>query len=548
MHFVPDKEAAMPHRHPCAILHLWWLIFSFILIACGTASTTTPPLKDTALPHTPLPTTIPTAIPATAIPATATATTTPIPVTGPAPNPRLGAFYYAWYGNPRVDGTYIYWEGQGGNPPAVLSSDYYPLLGDYSSNDPAVIEQHMAWLRQAGVGFIVVSWWGPRGTTEARPVEQILDAAARFGIQVTFHIEPYDGRSAQTLAADVRSILDRYGKHPAFMKTTLTSPFTHNDHAVPIFFVWSAIVPANGKAPIHADYWQPAIDAIHSFPEQPLMIADTLDAAWVNDGHFDGLYNYITLNTSPNSFAWAQTLPPDALYIPSVIPGNSAKRIGYDPSTTVDRQQGATYDAQWQNALSTGVKPALVTITSFNEWHEGSQIEPARDDDTFDNYAPLAPEAYLDQTKAWSERWNTWVFPAQTPIRITLHTSSDWSMLDLTSTQRLAHPHLNTVSPEVTMYGVDAEHQRVYVNQDIAAAMQQQIVTLEYDFLITSNPADTLLTWHITRGNIGRSEVTIACWQNAQLVPLTSTDWRSLNDTLNTDVFQIDVRTCDVRP
>ena len=95
------------------------------------------------------------------------------------------------------------------------------------------------------------------------------------------------------------------------------------------------------------------------------------------DSHFDGLYNYATLHLEQEGgFAWAASLPPDSLYIPSVIPGFSAKRIGYSSDSNVPRLDGTTYINQWTAALGTGVQPAMVTVTSFNEWHEGTMIEP----------------------------------------------------------------------------------------------------------------------------------------------------------------------------
>jgi hypothetical protein len=39
-----------------------------------------------------------------------------------------------------------------------------------------------------------------------------------------------------------------------------------------------------------------------------------------------------------------------------------------------------------------------VAVTSFNEWHEGTQIEEASPRSAFDNYGPLQDDGYLQLT------------------------------------------------------------------------------------------------------------------------------------------------------
>jgi len=59
---------------------------------------------------------------------------------------------------------------------------------------------------------------------------------------------------------------------------------------------------------------------------------------------------------------------------PSVGPGYDALRATGDTHIR-SRDDGATYDAMWKSAIQAGAD--RVTITSYNEWHEGTQIEPA---------------------------------------------------------------------------------------------------------------------------------------------------------------------------
>jgi hypothetical protein len=63
------------------------------------------------------------------------------------------------------------------------------------------------------------------------------------------------------------------------------------------------------------------------------------------------------------------------------------------PGTLIPRADGATYAATWQAALA--VEPASVLVASWNEWHEGSEIEPSREHGT----------RYLEATRAWAARF-----------------------------------------------------------------------------------------------------------------------------------------------
>ena len=137
---------------------------------------------------------------------------------GSDPSYRVGTFYYPWYGNPEFDERWWHWTQEGTTPPDDISSDYYPVLGAYSVTDPFVVAQHMAWLRRAGIGVIISSWWG-RNSFEDNAVPLLLDMAARYGIKVAFHIEPYSERSANRLVQDIQYIYECYGSHPAFFKT-----------------------------------------------------------------------------------------------------------------------------------------------------------------------------------------------------------------------------------------------------------------------------------------------------------------------------------------
>jgi glycoprotein endo-alpha-1,2-mannosidase len=85
------------------------------------------------------------------------------------PNYNIHIFYYAWYGNVAVDGHWRHWNHEylpnwkkedkkiyptgTHEPPGDISSNFYPLLGCYSSSDATIIDSHMKMLRDAKVGM-----------------------------------------------------------------------------------------------------------------------------------------------------------------------------------------------------------------------------------------------------------------------------------------------------------------------------------------------------------------------------------------------------------
>jgi len=58
----------------------------------------------------------------------------------------------------------------------------------------------------------------------------------------------------------------------------------------------------------------------------------------------------------------------------TVIPGYDDTKIR-KPGLAVDRYDTELYRIQWEQAIK--ADPDWILITSFNEWHEGSEIEPS---------------------------------------------------------------------------------------------------------------------------------------------------------------------------
>ena len=308
-------------------------------------------------------------------------------------------FYYPWYGSPAVNGAYRHWQQGGRTPPNDVGADLYPVAGAYDSGDYlGVVDQHMRWTVQSGAGVLVYSWWG-QGSYEDGLVRGVMDAAARHGVKIAWHLEPYAGRTAASTVADINYINSQYGSHPAFYRSA-----EHGDKNA--FYVFESLS-------IPDDQWA-ALDAVTG---NSIVLAQTTDTSRID--HFSGLYTYdgIAGATAPgweqageyakaNGLVWAPSVAPG--YIDDrAVPGNTTPTLG--------RDNGATYDLEWTNALdpTKGGVPTWVSVTSFNEWHEGSVLEPADStppagfgyqtfDGAYGKTGAAAETAYLDRTAYWA--------------------------------------------------------------------------------------------------------------------------------------------------
>ena len=337
-------------------------------------------------------------------------------------------FYYGWYGSPKYDKKWLHWNhvrlphwnketakrySQRRHIPENndIGSIYYPSLGMYSSHDPAVVKDHMKQIRRAGAGVLVVSWYPPNqhdneGRASDGLIPLLLDKAAGFGLRITFHIEPYQKRSAESVKDDLKYIIDTYGRHEAFyrdVESKLPVIYVYDSYLIPPES-WSAILKQEGK------------NSIRKTKYDSIMIGLLVDAKHkeqIKNGGWDGFYTYFAVDgmTYGSSFQNFHLLRAYAdennlLFIPSVGPGYDDSPVRpWNTQNTRDRHDGKYY----VNALGFAKRNAkkYISITSFNEWHEGTNIERATAGQTrhdsfgkaYQDYGSHGEYYYLDLTR-----------------------------------------------------------------------------------------------------------------------------------------------------
>jgi glycoprotein endo-alpha-1,2-mannosidase len=306
---------------------------------------------------------------------------------------RVSAFYYPWYGTSARDGAFQHWAQLGHSPPNDIASAYYPERGLYSSSDALVTGQQMDDMRAAGIDEVAVSWWG-QGSAEDGRLDEVIAAAHADGLSVAAHLEPYGGRTVASTVADL-AYLRTYGIRTFYVYRPLDLPVAD----------WAA-----AKTDLHED--------------GSTVFAQTALVGAAAAAGFDGVYTYDIVVYGGGKFGrlCAQARAVKLLCAPSVGPGYDARRGSGDP-VVKPRRNGATYDSMWKMAIAAG--PDRVTITSYNEWHEGTQIEPASSglirrgryryltyDGAWGLHGVAAEDAYLARTRYWVN-----VFRSTSPVQ-----------------------------------------------------------------------------------------------------------------------------------
>jgi hypothetical protein len=304
------------------------------------------------------------------------------------------AFYYGWYGNPAVSGRWVHWNGVDPATEHIANSAHFPAYGAYDSHDPTLLDHQAAAAHAAGISGFVASWWG-RGSFEDQGIAPLLAAAGEHGLAVSAYYEKIDGSDSaarmKSAVADLDYLLAQYGKDKAWLRAD----------GRPVVFVYGRALGA-----LSPPEWQEVITEVRrDNPGGIALVADSLDPKYVSI--FDGASTYNitgqTQHKTPSQTReWAHLTYPKAVAAAgpgkissvTVIPGYDDRTANRPPPRPVtDRWGGETYRALWQEAIAAA--PDYVLITSWNEWHEGSEIEPSVE------YGSLL----LDETAAMSREF-----------------------------------------------------------------------------------------------------------------------------------------------
>lgn len=259
------------------------------------------------------------------------------------------AYYYIWFDTQSWD----------------RAKTDYPLLGRYSSDNAAVMRQHIRWAKEAGLSGFIVSW---KGTDKLnRRLDQLVEIAEQEDFKLAIIYESLDFERnplpVEQVDADLNYFVNRYADHPVF-----------DLFGKPVV-IW-------------AGTWEFSLKEIQS------VVQDKREHVFIlaSEKNVKG-YQRLAKLVDGDAYYWSSVNPdthpgyPEklvtmgeavhangGLWIAPAAPGFDSRLLG--GTTVIDRKAGETLQTEMEAALQSA--PDAIGLISWNEFSENSHIEPSK--------------------------------------------------------------------------------------------------------------------------------------------------------------------------
>jgi hypothetical protein len=258
----------------------------------------------------------------------------------------------------------------------------------YNSSDDATIARQLNWAITAGLTGFISSWWGQGDQTDTNFAKLLAHAASaqastgyHFDSTIYFESDAPAESSVGQMEANLRYVINKYGNNANFFHW----------QGKPVIFFWDPL----GKGRTLATWAtirsqvDPNHQTIWSAEGVDPTLLDVFDGIHLFSGAYWGIQQGDITAVDHN-----QAHNTQKIWAAGIIPGYNDTHVpGRTGTYIVPRNNGTTYRESWTGAIASS--PDWITITSFNEWFEGSMIEPSA------TYGML----YLNLTKQYTSQW-----------------------------------------------------------------------------------------------------------------------------------------------
>lgn len=325
----------------------------------------------------------------------------------------VGAHYYLWHPEHFKAGDYLR---------NKLVPPQEPLLGEYSSSDVSVAEQHIRWASRHGIDFFTLDYWPSREDYHSRIDTAFLKAKNIGDISFCIFYESQDlhfltrwgatvftQEAVKNFVADIRSFSRKYFKHPSYFKIDgrpvvvlyLTRTYAkHYEQALrearaaakeegfEVYFIgdeifWDVTQERKDENSFRLKSTRPQLERIKLF--DAITSYNLYTRRYKRHRGYDGLRVFLEDNKKLFQ-RYIDAVPREIPVIPVVLPGYNDRAIEDRKNHAMPRRlaPGAEEGGFFSMAIEELAKPLLhpdlrlFFITSWNEWMEDTAIEPVK--------------------------------------------------------------------------------------------------------------------------------------------------------------------------
>ncbi|MEO0091184.1 MAG: glycoside hydrolase family 99-like domain-containing protein [candidate division WOR-3 bacterium] len=269
------------------------------------------------------------------------------------------AFYFLWYYPENW-----HWTGK-------LSIAHQPVFGLYSSSNERILKTHINMAKSAGIDGFICSWWGINSVSDQN-LKKLASICNEIGFLFTVYLEKVSDMN------DLRTSL-------CYLESTYTQQSAYIKYqGKPVIFIFNRILETI------------PLDSLRTVNDKFAIINYGYRVS--NLEGFDGYHEFLPPETNMQKLKRLYRLARDVansknrIFAIPVMPGFDDRSVN-EPGTLIKRKNGEYYKQTWESALS--ANPDWILISTFNEWFEGSEIEPSKE------YGEL----YLKLTKQYIEKF-----------------------------------------------------------------------------------------------------------------------------------------------
>lgn len=294
--------------------------------------------------------------------------------------PRVLAHYMPWFeAKPQSPGWGWHWtmnhfdpEKEADDGRREIASHFYPRIGPYDSGDTAVLEYHLLSMRMAGIDGVIVDWYGLTDFRDYAVLHhnttRLLEQAERLGMKfvlcyedqtISALVEAKRVAAADRVAHAVKEIewLGKYWfKSPSYLLL--------DDKPVMLSF---------GRDGLTAEEWSRCIEQI-SFPVAYFSQSQRRPAAI---GGFDWPVPGDPVGTMTRFYealpSWSAAIP---VAYPRFVDIYAEAGVGDSYGRLAD-DGGRSFRQMLKQGLRSGTE--IVQLATWNDWGEGTMIEPSRE-------------------------------------------------------------------------------------------------------------------------------------------------------------------------